>query len=412
VSIQEDLRNAVRFVARDWKKAKRRADREDRVCRRDLERMRQRKTERVSIREAAFKVMEAAYLKASGHGRYFANARQIMYAARPMVLELTGGDIWKSSQYFTQTLLKDFIEDETNEAGNWRVVWDARGHFAEPHTGRRIDIGGIEVEKYITAWNHFRIYETPEFESPPDIKTAGPHFRFGAVLFIEKEGFAPILEAAGIAERFDIAIMSTKGLPVGAACQLAHRFNCEDVRVFVVHDFDLAGFKIVRTLRKGTRLALEAEAIDLGLRLPDVGDLESEPVRYKQAADPRSYLRRCGATKEEREFLVRKKDWNFWTGERVELNAMTSEQFITWLERKLVEHGVTKIVPGPKALARAYRRAMFLRDVDRATEKIRKRIAAKDVVVPDDLGDRVSAILAENPATSWDRAVWKVAAQP
>ena len=93
--------------------------------------------------------------------------------------------------------------------------------------------------------------------------------------------------------------MSTKGLPVGAACQLAHRFNCEDVRVFVVHDFDLAGFKIVKTLRKGTRLALEAEVIDLGLRLPDVGDLESEPVRYKQAADPKSYLRLCGATTEE-----------------------------------------------------------------------------------------------------------------
>ena len=93
---------------------------------------------------------------------------------------------------------------------------------------------------------------------------------------------------------------------------------------------------------------------------------------------------------------------------------MTSEQFITW---RRAQAGRTRrdqeSYPDPEALASAYRRAMFLRDVDRATEKIRKRIAdAKDVDVPDDLVACVSKMLAENPATSWDRAVWTVAARP
>ena len=41
--------------------------------------------------------MEDAYLKASAGNTLPANARQIMYAARPLVLEQTGGEYWKQS---------------------------------------------------------------------------------------------------------------------------------------------------------------------------------------------------------------------------------------------------------------------------------------------------------------------------
>ena len=44
------------------------------------------------------------------------------------------------------------------------------------------------------------------------------------MLFIEKEGFDPILESAGIAKKFDIAIMSTKGMSVTAARLLLAAF--------------------------------------------------------------------------------------------------------------------------------------------------------------------------------------------
>ena len=48
------------------------------------------RTRKVTIKDAAFHVMEQAYLKASGGGTLPALARQIMYAARPIVQEMTG----------------------------------------------------------------------------------------------------------------------------------------------------------------------------------------------------------------------------------------------------------------------------------------------------------------------------------
>jgi len=80
----------------------------------------------VSFKEAAAQIMERAYLKASGNGTLPANARQIMYAARPHIQKETGKEL--RDDYFTQTLLPDYL-NETGVA--WDVVYDARGHFTE-----------------------------------------------------------------------------------------------------------------------------------------------------------------------------------------------------------------------------------------------------------------------------------------
>jgi DNA topoisomerase VI subunit A len=70
--------------------------------------------------------------------------------------------------------------------------------------------------------------EAPGAEvSQAKVETSGPSGNFGAVLFIEKEGFAPLLKAAQIAKKYDIAIMSTKGMSVVAARVLADEM-CSD----------------------------------------------------------------------------------------------------------------------------------------------------------------------------------------
>ena len=43
------------------------------------------------------------------------------------------------------------------------------------------------------------------------------------MLYIEKEGFDPLIEQAQIAERHDLAIMSCKGMSVTAARELVDR---------------------------------------------------------------------------------------------------------------------------------------------------------------------------------------------
>ena len=104
------------------------------------------------------------------------------------------------------------------------------------------------------------------------------------------------------------------------------------------------------------------------MRLADVEALAlaSEPVTYKGDVDPCWNLRAAGATEAECDFLVREPGPRGWLGPRVEINAMTSPQLVTWLDQKLAGHGVTKVVPDTDILDAAYRRARGLARIERA----------------------------------------------
>ena len=113
------------------------------------------------------------------------------------------------------------MNEHPDETADWDVVFDDRGHFREPHlqNGREriIGLGTLAVRQYITSW-HGTVHETIEHIFLPfDLKTSGPAHRYQAVLFIEKEGFDELIQQAQIAERFDIAPMSTKGMSNTAA---------------------------------------------------------------------------------------------------------------------------------------------------------------------------------------------------
>ncbi len=152
-AISNALSSAVKEVTKGWKRVKRQADQDDRVRARELDDLRKSQhKEALSFTDAAKQVMEQAYLKASAGGRFPANARQIMYAARPLVMELTGGEFWKNSASFTQEALPDYLAANPEHTASWDVVFDDRGHFAEPHTGRQLGIGTLAVRRYIQSW--------------------------------------------------------------------------------------------------------------------------------------------------------------------------------------------------------------------------------------------------------------------
>src|SRR5439155_12075014 len=129
--------------------------------------------------------------------------------------------IWKQDSQFTQGYLPDFIAAHPELTKDWDVVYDDRGHFTEPHTGETFGLGTLKVRRYRQTWS------TPSFTTPDgqlfhldEIETCGPHCRYKYVLFLEKEGFDELLAAGQIAERYDLAIMSTKGQTVTAARRL------------------------------------------------------------------------------------------------------------------------------------------------------------------------------------------------
>ena len=153
--------------------------------------------------EAANEVMEECYMKASDNNRLPATARQIYYVARPLIEEQTDKPL--SYAYFSQTLLPNFV----NEHGaGWDVVYDDRGHFTEPHTKRVIGLGTLNVRAYLSRVDRLEVGGSG-FRSS-SVKTYGPHGSFGAVLYVEKEGFMPLFKRVRLAKRYDIAIMSFK----------------------------------------------------------------------------------------------------------------------------------------------------------------------------------------------------------
>jgi DNA topoisomerase VI subunit B len=411
--IVDALGRCLRSVTRQWKDAKRQADREGRLQEQQLERLRKaRRRRHVTLREAAYEVMERAYMHASTNNTLPANARQIMYAARPHVMALTGGKCWTKSSYFTQRLLRDFVNDHPELTETWDIVFDARGRLVEPHTARRIDLGTLAVRQYIGGWVSEAPGQPARLTVPHACPTVGPANRYRFALFIEKEGFAPLLERAGIANRFDVAIMSTKGMSVAAARQLVDRLSQQGVTVLVLHDFDKSGFSIVHTLRSNSgcyRFESPPRVIDLGLRIGDVAGLQSEPVEYRSKKNPRDNLRESGATEEECDFLVRWQTGASWAGERVELNAMTSTQFIEFLERKLTEVGAAKLVPSDDDLRSAWRRAWGLVQVQEAMDAAVQRLCdASGASQPPDLPAQVLARI-KGTGKSWDEALWEIA---
>jgi hypothetical protein len=349
----------------------------------------------VSFKDAAAEIMEQAYLTVSDNNTLPANARQIMYAARPHIQAQTGKQL--NDAYFTQVLLPDYIAENDVD---WDVVYDDRGHFCEPHTKLVVGLGTLAVRRYLSTIGEPKL-EPGKF-APPCVKTHGPRGCFNAALFVEKEGFDPLWESVQLAERYDLSIQSTKGMSVTACRELADemcgRYN---IPLLVLHDFDKSGFSILGSLCNDTRrytYTNEITIIDIGLRIDDIEELQSEDTFDRGDADVRrNNLLRNGATDEEVEFLLER---------RVELNAMTSRQLVDFVERKLQEYGIGKVVPGAGELADAYR--LFTRG--REAEAIVKRELSDlnggpPVAAPADLRERVVAYLAEHPAARWDGAV-------
>jgi hypothetical protein len=80
-----------------------------------------------------------------------------------------------------------------------------------------------------------------------------------------------------LAKRYDIAIMSSKGMSVTAARMLADRL-CPRVPLLVLYDFDSAGIIINRRYSYSSR----PNVIDLGLHYPDINGLSAERTSARE----------------------------------------------------------------------------------------------------------------------------------
>jgi DNA topoisomerase VI subunit B len=377
--------------------------------------------EKNEIKATAYKFMAEAYRRASEPYNW-AKARQVMYQARKLVMNAIGK--WGGDSYFTQHLLVDYQREHPKECKNWHVRYDARGHMLEPHGGKFFGIGTGETRDYINSWTDgSEDADIGSLHLESKFTTSGPTNRYSAALFVEKEGFDDLIRHSGIMERYDLGLFSSKGMATTAARELDDEMSRAGVTIFALHDFDAAGLRICHWLSHDNERYQFKEppnVIDIGLRLADVKrlKLESEQVDYAQGKDPREILLECDdITKDEIAFLVSSKQWNtqtgkeYWSGHRVELNAMTSRQLIELIERKLVEHGVKKVIPNGGTLKIAWRRAQKIKVVNAAIASAMNEIDDDWAcpAAPRNLATQVREMLRRKPLMPWDEVLARIA---
>lgn len=367
-----------------------------------------------TIKSLVYAAMPDAYAQASDDHRLPAPARQIGYALR----QLTGlGDELKLDYLLKgkqQGLINAYLEDHPEETKDWDVLRDARGSVVEPHTGTKVPLGTREVRDHL-RYRSRRASDEDNVEVPTlplGWATSGPEFRFGAVLYIEKEGFSEQLTADQIGERWDLAVLSSKGYSVRAARKLLVTWAKQhpEIKILVAHDFDKQGIGIFGLIH-----AEVPHAVDLGLRLDDIDDprwdlaAKAESVTYGKT-NPLRNLTERGARPDEAAFLCdpEPNTQGIFTGKRVELNALVGRKFIDWLEAKLAEAGVEKVIPDKELLEAAFRRAYRQDHLNEAIADASEEAteAAEEASVPDDLAAQVADVFQNgNRGLAWDDVI-------
>jgi hypothetical protein len=138
-------------------------------------------------------------------------------------------------------------------------------------------------------------------------------------------------------------LMSSKGFTTRAARDLIDKLakHDEPVMVFCVHDADAYGTMIYQTFQEATRArgARKVSIVNLGLE-PWEAIADGLAIENVEKGDKHKPIA---------DYVLERADGDYWDqwlqSHRVELNAMTTPQFIAWFDRKMAEHGEGKLIP-------------------------------------------------------------------
>ena len=269
-----------------------------------------------------------AYDKASGDGQYLVTARQVFYVVREILNKDYDVEI-KGSDYntFTQDHVTKFFDVYPDLAE--KILLERRGVFKEPFSNEEIPLGTKDVMQYKNLDYDNKIYQEQRtiYSIPPELK-------YNHVLFIEKQGFNSILEQSGLLKKLNLGIMSSQGFGTRAAKNLISWLIEKKIKVYVLHDCDIAGYLIQDKFTAGSETFKDRlDVFGIGLKLKDIDNLnkrhQAEVVHYGRPYNQSLDI----LTKEERDFFVVDKYSKQYR--RVELNTLTAPELIEFIESKI-----------------------------------------------------------------------------
>jgi len=342
-------------------------------------------------RDIILKHLEEAIAAASGNGVYRYSLRQLFYAVRPHILEKA------EKQELDYNYFGRVITDYEAVHGELPKIYrDPRGTMYQPHIHRSTPTGTIAVEQY-----------------------ERPAWTFNKILFCEKEGFFSLLHEINWAERNDCALLSSKGFASRAVRDVMDLLGetDEEIQFFSIHDADASGTLIHQSLAESTtaRAARKVKVLNLGLEpwtATDMG-LQVETFSPKKKLPVARYIKEYDSENDTQ--------WQTWLQtQRVELNAMTSPQFIEWLDEAVAEHTTGKIIPPAQVLTETFSADLRTKVRDGMIAKLIKEHKVDqrtDTIVIDtvkalkknQLHSRVVAGLKKTPEDQWKKPLAKLA---
>jgi hypothetical protein len=338
------------------------------------------KERRLSQKDVVLENLDQAIANASGDDEYRFNERQIFYQLRKIVLEETGQELRIGN-------FKGIITDYENENGEIEGMYrEPRGSIYHPHIGETIPLGTLTVENY---------------KRPP--------WLYNKLVYIEKEGWSEALKDNGWPERHDCSVASSKGYTTRAIKDLVDRIaeHDEPCTIYCVHDADAYGTMIYQTFQEATKArgARKIHIVNLGLEPWEAVEAGFE-VEDVEARDKRKPVA---------EYVIAREDGEYWEEwlqtHRVELNAMTTPQFIEWLDAKMAEHEDGKLIPPGKVLTseldkklegsvRAYLTERILREAG-LEKQIRNVLKSIKLPTHTNLANGVKKMFSRAPQQSW-----------
>jgi Histidine kinase-, DNA gyrase B-, and HSP90-like ATPase len=372
-------------AAKELRREDQAADRAVRADRRAAARAaRQAARPQMTKKEAVFAVIPEAVQQQRGGTDLPFSSHSLFYKIRPLFLQLLPGETLTAS-YCEQTLIPAYEREHGPIEGMYREPRGELHHPHDPEGQRTVRLGTREVRAY-----------TP------------PEWTFDKILVVEKAGLWPVIDAARLADRYDMAVVTSEGFAAEACRTLLGDLDDRDVTVFVLHDADHHGYNIARTLGEETARmpGHHVDVVDLGLTVDDAVAMAMEPeAYYRESALPSRLAPLLSAAALEwftgipceHDFHGKPVKWRCL---RVELNAFSSPGLIAYIEDGLQANDAAgKVVPPAGVLAAEARKRHDLA----VTEQARQIIA--ELVDADTIARQVAGETADGVSFAIDPAV-------